>query len=158
MNLVKEGDGARDDGVSSTPSPSARVRLEVAFLDADYASAAPAPPVAIDERVSRTVLVVAVEADFRGYIRECLRERRDLRVVDAATVTAAVALAASYAPDFLVVDEPQGDVIAALSKLPAIVIVDDALRDAPPSGTRIRRLSRPFTAVGLLAEVGQLLG
>jgi hypothetical protein len=132
--------------------------LEVAFLDAEYAESAPAPAAAIDERTRQTVLVVAAEADFRGYVRECLRERSDLRLVEASTVASAVGLAASCSPRLLVVDEPQRDVVAVLTTLPAIVIVDDVPHGAPATGTRLRLLARPFTAEGLLAEVGQLLG
>ena len=61
--------------------------MEVAFLDADQAAPAPAPPAALDERTCLTVLVVAAEADLRRYVRECLRERTDLRLLEAATVT-----------------------------------------------------------------------
>jgi hypothetical protein len=138
--------------------PSPRVRLEVAFLDADQAAPAPAPQSAPDEREWITVLVVAAEADLRRYVRECLRERTDLRLLEAATVTAAVALAARYSPELLVVDEPERAVLVRLSQLRAIVIVDDVPRGAPASGTRVRLLARPFTAEGLVAEVGQLLG
>ena len=53
--------------------PSPRVRLEVAFLDADQAAPAPAPSPAADERACLTVLVVAAEVDVRRYVRECLR-------------------------------------------------------------------------------------
>jgi hypothetical protein len=139
-------------------SSSPRVRLEVEFLDADQAAPAPVPPAALDERTCLTVLVVAAEADLRRYVRECLRERTDLRVLEAATVTAAVALAGYYLLDFLVVDEPERDVVATLSSLRAIVIVDDVPHGAQASAaTRVRLLARPFTAEGLVAEVGQLL-
>ena len=47
---------------------------------------------------------------------------------------------------------------STLSQLRAIVIVDDVPRGAPASGARVRLLARPFTAEGLVAEVGQLLG
>jgi hypothetical protein len=137
---------------------SSRVRLEVAFLDADGAAPAPAPPAALDERVSLTVLVVAAEADLRRYVRECLRERTDLRLLEAATVAAAAALAVLYSPELLVVDEPEREVVATLSQLRAIIIVDDVPHDAPASEARVRLLARPFTGEGLLAEVGQLLG
>ena len=157
MSSPKEGERGREDGRSPTRSPSSRVRLEVEFLDADFAAAAPAPLAAMDERMHRTVLVVAAEADFRGYVRECLRERRDLRVLEAATVASAIGVAAKYSPKFLVVDEPQSDVVATLTNISAIVIVDDAPRDVPASGVRVRLLGRPFTADGLLAEVGLLL-
>ena len=72
------------------------MRLEVAFLDADQAAPAPAASSGSTSAAARTVLVVAAEADLRRYVRECLRERTDLRVLEAATVAAAVALAAQY--------------------------------------------------------------
>jgi hypothetical protein len=137
--------------------PSPRVRLELAFLDADQSAPAPAPPSALDERTCLTVLVVAAEADVRHYVRECLRERTDLRLLEAATITAAVTLAESYLPEILIVDEPESDVVVTLPQLRAIVIVDDVPRGAPASETRVRLLARPFTAEGLVAEVGRLL-
>ena len=130
--------------------------MEVAFLDADQA--APAPPAARDERGCLTALVVSAEADQRHYVRECLRERTDLRLIEAATVTAAIAVAAECLPDFVVVDERECDVLATLSHLRAIVIVDDVPHGVVASGDRIRLLARPFTAKGLMAEVGLLLG
>lgn len=157
MNSAKE-DGGREDKVSPAAPPSSRVRLEVAFLDADQAAPAPGPPGAPDERICLTVLVVAAEADLRRYVRECLRERTDLRLVEAATVGAAVALAADESPAFLVVDEPERDVVARLSLLRAIVIVDDVPRGSAASGARLRLLARPFTAETMLGEVGRLLG
>ena len=138
--------------------PSPRVRLEVAFLDADQAAPAPVLPAALDEQTCLTVLVVAAEADFRRYVRECLRERTDVRVLEAATATAAVTLAGVYPPELLVVDGPQRDVVVTLSQLRAIVIVDDVPRDMPASGPRLQLLARPFTTDGLMAAVGQLLG
>ena len=155
MNPTREDGGGRED---PPPPPSPRVRLEVAFLDADEAAPAPAPPAALDERTRLTVLVVAAEADLRRYVRECLRERTDLRLLEAATVSAAVALALYYPTELLVVDEPESDVVARLSQLRAIVIVDDVPRGAPAPGTRVRLLARPFTAEGLAAEVGRMLG
>ena len=160
MNPPRENGGGREEGVSPTPPPrgSPRVQLEVAFLDADQDAPAPSPPAALDERACLTVLVVAAEADLRRYVRECLRERTDLRLLEAATVTAAVALAAYYSPEILVVDEPERDVVVTLSQLRAIVIVDDVPHSGPGVETRLRLLARPFTAEGLVAAVGQLLG
>jgi len=143
--------------VSEKTDPSPRVRLEVALLDADQAVPSPAPPAAADEQPCLTVLVVAAESDVRRYVRECLRERADLRVVDAATVAAAVALAAHSPPEFLVVDEPERDVLVALSSFRAIVIVDDFPHDAFESGSRLRLLARPFTAERLKTEVDRIL-
>jgi hypothetical protein len=133
------------------------VRLEVAFLDADQAAPAPTPSPAPDERARLTVLVVAAEVDLRRYVRECLRERTDLRLLEAPTVTAAVTLATDCSPDLLVVDEPERDVLATLSRLRAIVIVDDVPRDTPDSGLHVRLLPRPFTAEQLVVEVSHLL-
>jgi hypothetical protein len=99
-----------------------------------------------------------VSPPSRRYVRECLRERTDLRLLEAATVTAAVALAAYHSPELLVVDEPERDVLVTLPQLRAIVIVDDVPHGAPGVGTRLRLLARPFTTEGLVAEVGQLLG
>ncbi len=151
----------REDGGSPPPppSPSARVRLVVAVLDdADRRAPAPATPADGDERACLTVLVVAAEADFRRYVRECLRERPDLRLLEAATVAAAVSLADHYSPVLLVVDEPERDIEGPLSLLSTIVIVDDVPPGAPAPGTRRRLLARPFSAEGLMAEIARLLG
>ena len=133
--------------------------MEVEFLDAEQAVPAPlAPDVPGDERVLRAVLVVAGEADFRGYVRECLRERTDLRLLEAASVTAAIQLAAYDPPDLVVVDQPEREVLVTLAERSAIVIVDDVPHDAAGAGTRVRLLARPFSGERLIAEVGRLLG
>ena len=137
-------------------SASSRLRLEVEFLEADQAAPAPAVPSGDDERMLRAVLVVAGEADFRGYVRECLRERTDLRAVEAATVTKAVTLAAECSPVIIVVDEPESEVVAMLQRVWAIVIVDEIPHDAARE-ERVRLLVRPFTADELLGAVRQFL-
>ena len=141
-----------------SPAASPRVRLEVELLDADQTAPAPTFSAPDDEHPRLTVLVVAAEADFRRYVSECLRERTDLRLVEAATVVAAVTLAASHSPVLLVVDEPERDVLGTLSGLRAILIVDDVPHGTQASGPRLRLLVRPFSAEGLVTEVGQLLG
>jgi hypothetical protein len=157
-NSSKREADAEEKSVSSTSPPSSRVRLEVAFLDADEVASTAAPLATDDERSRLTVLVVAAEPDVRRYVRECLRERADLRVLDAATVTGAVTVATSQAVDLLVVDGWENDARLALSQVRAIVIVDDVPHGTPPATTRVRLLARPFTAERLLAEVGFLLG
>jgi hypothetical protein len=142
----------RDDG-----GPSARVRLELAFLD-DGRVVPASPPPALGERSGPTLLVVAAEGDLRRYVRECLRERADLQVVDAATVDAAVALAAQLRPELIVVDEPERDVLAALPHLGAILLVDEVPRGASGAGPRVRLLARPFSADALMSEVARLSG
>ena len=126
-----------DDG-----RPSARVRLELAFLDAGGALSASAPQVD-GEGSGPILLVVAAESDLRRYVRECLRDRAELVVVDAATVDGAVSLAERLRPALLVVDEPERDVLAALPHLGAILLVDEVPRGAPVSApTRCRRSRR----------------
>lgn len=131
--------------------------MEVAFLEDDQATPAPAPSAASGEQPRLTVLVVAAEADLRCYVRECLRARGDLRVLEAATTTEALSLAESDRPELLVVDGPESGVLSNLSWLRAIVIVDDVPRGAA-TPTRVRPLARPFTADRLVQEVDQLLG
>ena len=136
--------------------PSPRVRLEVALLDTDRVSPVPDMPTTRGEHPCLTGLVVAGEADLRRYVRECLRERTDLRLLDAATLTAAVALAGHYSPDLLVVDAPEQNVLRALPGPRAIVIVDSVPQRE--LGPQVRLLARPFSARELLAEVGRLMG
>ena len=132
--------------------------MEVALLDADREAPTPVPPAALDERTRLTVLVVAAEAALRRYVRECLRERTDLRLLEAASVTAAIQLAAYDPPDLVVVDQPEREVLVTLAERSAIVIVDDVPHDAAGAGTRVRLLARPFSGERLIAEVGRLLG
>lgn len=140
--------------------------MEVAFLDAHEAATAPNHSV-LDAGGFLAVLVVAAEADFRRYVRECLRERPELRLVQAGSVTAAVALAAHHQPALLIVDEPERDIVALLFPLRAIVIVDDATpcvtvddrtAEIARAEQRVRLVARPFTAEALMREVRQLLG
>jgi hypothetical protein len=137
---------------------SSRVQLEVSFLDDDQAALAPDDSGVTEERQRVTVLVVAAESDLRRYVRECLRERTELRVLDAATVAGGIEVAARESPMLLVVDEPERDVLVALPEVRAIVIVDDVPRETTVSGVRHRQIARPFSREGLLAEVGLVLG
>jgi DNA-binding response OmpR family regulator len=150
------------DRLSPARHPSARVRLEAALLDDD--DPAPASSAVPDGGPCSTVLVVAAEADIRRYVRECLRERPALRVMEAATVDAAVALAAGQLPVCLVVDGPERAVLRALASHRAVVLVDDSSADVRgdvPDGLpapRHRLLASPFTARELVAEVDRLVG
>jgi DNA-binding NarL/FixJ family response regulator len=146
--------------------PSARVQLEAALLDAD--DTAPTFAGEPDGSACSTVLVVAAEPDIRRYVRECLRERPALRVVEAATVAAAVALVAGHAPVCLVVDGPERAVLRVLASHRAVLLVDDVPNDVPNevpnevpddgAASRVRLLARPFTARALMAEVDGLVG
>jgi|RhiMetdeSRZDD1v2_1073273.scaffolds.fasta_scaffold26020_7 hypothetical protein len=152
----KRGGSGESAQPAPPPAPSAGVRLEVAILS-DQATPAPVASVPDNEPAGLTVLVVAAEADVRHYVRECLRDRDGVRVLEAETVTAALTIAAHDSPALLVVDAPESEVLVTLSQVRAIVIVDDVPRHAPSFGPWIRFLARPFTGDGLVAEVGRLL-
>jgi hypothetical protein len=137
-------------------NPSAGVRLEVAILAAGQTAPAAAPRAASDEPVRLTVLVVAAETDERWYVRECLRDCTDVRVLEAATVAVALTLAVQSDLDLLIIDAPQGDVLMALSRVRAVVIVDDLPRRPQLDGARVRFLARPFTAHQVVAEVDRV--
>jgi hypothetical protein len=158
MSSSKDGAG-RDasDAAPPTPSVSSRVRLEVEILDADRAAATQPISVSTDAGTRRSVLVVAGETDVRRYVRECLRERTDLRVIEADSVTSAVLLATSDAPDFMIADDPERDVARLLPHVRVIIIVDDVPAGGATLAGRIRLLVRPFAAGVLVAEVSRLL-
>jgi hypothetical protein len=134
------------------PRPSARVRLEIEFLD-DIDAPAPAPS-PHDEPPGLTVLVVAPDSDVRRYVAECLRGRMNVRIAEASNARMATAIASAAAPDLLIID--QRDRLEGLSHVRTIAIVDDV-----PYGTtaipRLRLLARPFSAEHLMEEVDQLL-
>jgi CheY-like chemotaxis protein len=132
---------------------SARVRLEIAFLD-DAEIPDPAPS-GNDERPRFTALVVAAEPDVRRYIGECLRGRADLRIHEAATTRVATEIARRMRLDFLIVDG--SDNLEGLSHLRTIVIVDDIPYGAATATPRLHLLGRPFSAEQLAAAVDRLL-
>jgi hypothetical protein len=148
MNTPTDGGDGRLVGRPPTPPPSAVVRLEVALLEPDQAIPASAPA---DGQASWTVLVVSAEADLCRYVRECLRDRADVRVRDAATIGAGVAVAADGLVSLLIVDARERAILGALPHVRAILIVDDVVGVLPMA--RVRLLERPFTAERLLAEV-----
>ena len=86
-----------------------------------------------------------------------MRERDDLRLLEAVSVPDAVGVAEASSPDLLIVDDSVSDVRLALPHLRALVLVDDVPHGASASGPRVRFLARPFSADELLREVGALL-
>ena len=146
----RDDDAARDPD-DRAPSPSARVRLEVELLASDQPAPLPAPAVG-DERPWDTVLVVAGDADVMRYVRECLRDRADLRVLEAAAIVVAKRLAALQPPDLLIVDAPEAGVLDTITDVRAVLIADEFPLTAMP-GARIATLARPFSAQELQALV-----
>ena len=136
---------------------SARVRLEVALLASDATSSALAKETTSDAPQRLTVLVVSADTDFRWYVRECLRDRTDVHLVEAKTVTEALTIAAHGLLDLLVVDAPLCELLMALPEMRAIVIVDNEPRRERRSGARVRFLARPFSGDALNDEVERIM-
>ena len=70
----------------------------------------------------------------------------------------ALTLEAQAEPKLLIVDAAQSDVLVALTRVRAVVLVDDEPRREQLAGARVRFVSRPFTANQLVAEVGLVRG
>ena len=151
---LDENEPARDRD-DRAPSPSARVRLEVELLASDQ-SAALTAPVPGDESQRRTVLMVAEDADVRRYVRECLRDRADLRLLEASAVSTAEQLAALHRPQLLIVDARDAAVLSTIADVRALLIADDVPLDAMPD-SRVVRLMRPFGRQDLEALIDVLL-
>ena len=148
-------DDAARDSDDRAPSASPRVRLEVDLLVSDHAAPLPTPAIG-DRREQHTVLIVAGDADVRRHVLECLRDRSDFRVVEAATIAMARRLAALESPELLIVDAPDAGILDAIENVRAVLMVNDVaparVRDA-----RIATLARPFGAQDLQALVDRLL-
>jgi hypothetical protein len=130
------------------------VRLEVELLASDPG---PLPvPALADQHQRHTLLVVAGDADVRRYVRECLRDRADLRVLEAAGIQMAIRLAALQPPTLLIVDGPDAGVLDTFADVGAILIADDLPRQAVPNA-RVTALARPFGARELQAIVDRLV-
>ena len=151
---LEDDDAARDDS-DRAPSPSPRVRLEVELLASDQPAPLPAPAVA-DQGQRRTVLVVAGDTDVRRHVRECLRDRADLRVLEAASIGVATRLAALHPPDLLIVDAPDAGILETIVDARAVLMADDVALSTTPDA-RVAALARPFGRQELEALVDELL-
>jgi CheY-like chemotaxis protein len=163
MDMPRQPDGNTEGGAPpSSPSPasppivSPRVRLEVEILSADQAAPAPAPVPAGGAGV-RGVLIVAADPDVRRYVRHCLRDRTDWRVLEASTVTDALAVAGRESADLLIVDAPEARGVSAMPGMRAVLMADDE-PERSASGDRVSVLLRPFTAEQLVGVVARMLG
>jgi DNA-binding NtrC family response regulator len=130
------------------------VRLEVELLASDQPAPLPGPTLG-DDQARHTVLVVAADADVRRYVRECLRDRADLCVLEAAAIEIATRLAALQPPKLLIVDAPDAGVLDRFADVRAVLIADDVTVEAVPNA-RVTALARPFGARDLQAIVDRL--
>ena len=118
---------------------------------------APQPEPALDDQHRRyTVLVVVRDTHVRHYVLECLRDRTDLRVLEAPEIAVAVRMAAVQPPRLLIVDSQDAAIVDALVDVRVVLIVDELPRDATPN-SRVTTLARPFGAQDLEAIVDGLL-
>jgi DNA-binding NarL/FixJ family response regulator len=101
--------------------------------------------------------VVAGKAEVRGYVRECLRARPDLRLVEAARSDDALALVASVRPAVTIIDAQDIVLDPSLMATCCILLVDDSPHASDPLGAAVRLIARPFTSDQLLAEVAACL-
>jgi hypothetical protein len=145
----RDDDPARDDP-GRAPSPSARVRLEVDLLASEQ-PAALGDTVGGDERQRLVVLVVAGDADVRRYVRECLRDRSDLRVLEAAAPGPAAQIAAAHHPQLLIVDARDSALLGQIGDVRAVVIADELPLESMPATVAV--LVRPFGGRDLQAVV-----
>ena len=99
--------------------------------------------------------MVPRDADVRRYVRECLGDRADLRVLEAATIGMATRPAALQPPKLLIVDAPDAGVVDAFMDVHAALIADDVPRETMPNA-RVIALPRPFGAQDLQAIVDRL--
>jgi hypothetical protein len=153
------GTGDAERGDSAPASPSRRVALEVEIL---AAGAAPPPDaeagVASEtERAgTRLVLVAATDPELFAYVRDCLRARADLRVVEATRNSVADAVARHH-PHLVISDGAGGD-----PTVPRILLTDEAPADAPSRSllgeAPVVVLTTPFNKRRLLEAVTWLLG
>lgn len=131
------------------------MRLEVELLASDAPAAVPAP--AVGDRPQRhTVLIVVGDADVRRYVRECLHDRAELRLLEAPAAAMAEQLVTLHRPDLLIVDARDAAVLSAIAEVRAVLIADDVPQDAQPN-SRIVRLIRPFGGQELEALIEFLL-
>jgi hypothetical protein len=151
---LRDDDAARNDD-DRAPPPSPRVRLEVELLASEQPVELPAPTTG-DIRQPHTVLVVIADADVRQYVRVCLRDRDDLRIVEAATIAMATQLAALDPPRLLIVDAPDARVLETVTDIRAVLMAEDDARGVPPNA-RITTLPRPFGGQDLESLVDRLL-
>jgi len=152
-------DGSRPghDAGPLLPRVSDRLQLEVELLAA--AATAPSDDGIAAVEPSRTVLLAVGDANLCDYIRECLRQRTDLHVVELRATDDPLDVARRR-PDLVITDGsaiPDG--VAPGNRPPLLLIGDERLDVLPVSeGAGIAFLLQPFNAGRLLDVVARLLG
>jgi hypothetical protein len=89
-------------------------------------------------------------------VRECLRDRDDLRVIEATSIAMATQGAVLQRPDLLIVDAPDAGALVGLIDVRAVVMADDLAQATAPNAL-LTTLARPFSGQDLQALVDRLL-
>jgi hypothetical protein len=143
-----ESDGRRG---GAAPAPSSLVALEVALLSSAE-HGAPSDAVA---------LVVASDDDERLYVADALRQRTDLVVIVAATVAAALEVAAHRTPRVLIATHDARIVVRHLPAVAAVLLSDDTSAPEVTDASRLAPivvLRGAFRGARLLEVVATLIG
>ena len=144
----------------STPQPSARVRLEAELLTTQLAADRPinAGEAAVENagRV-RTVLLVAADAELRHYVRECVHDVPQVRLIEASSPVDALEMTRRTMPNALIVDRSAASLLTSLADVRAIVITDEPGGITLRRGARLVLLSEPFRRESLALEVERLV-
>jgi len=153
-------DGSRPghDAGSLLPRASDRLQLEVELLAA--AATAPSDDGIAAVEPSRTVLLAVGDANLRDYIRQCLRQRADLHVVELRAGDDPLDVARRGPVDLVITDGwalPDG--VAPGNRVPLLLIGDERSDVLPfGEGAGIAFLLQPFNAGRLLDMAARLLG
>jgi len=151
-------DGSRPDDDDGPPRPPAsdRLQLEIALLAA--AATEPSDDGIAAGEPGRTVLLAVGDADLREYIKQCLRQRADLRVVEPQPGDDPLNIGRRQ-PVALVIADGSPDRAAPVNRTP-LLLVGDELSEALPvrEGAGIAFLVQPFNTRRLLDVVARLLG
>jgi hypothetical protein len=168
------GPSSRDPAAAPT---SDRLQLEVELLTGTSEQIVVPQPVTTPGEPRYTVLAAVAEADLRSYIRECLRERTDLRVAEADPGEPVLEAIRRLRPALVIAEVSAIPGAAAASvasapahgapndyglpPLPLLLIGDEApellATGHPRPGTRMVFLPQPFNARRLLDAVERLL-
>jgi hypothetical protein len=154
MSARGQNDGQERGRDLGPAAGSRRLALEVAILASG--SGTPGSPAALPTEAlggARLVLVGARDPELRGYLRDCLRERGDLRVVDLGVERS---MSDAGAPAALVIVDALTAVPGRHASTPRLMLADEApdVRGAAP----VAILPTPFNRRGLLGAVAALLG
>lgn len=149
--------GAYARPLRGTPGYAATMRKQIARLAAQHAAAiAEAPPAAIV--AVKSLLVVASCEKVRASVRASLQEASWVRVLEADSVQAGLALLRQEAPDLVLVDYQDRAVLESSAATRAVLIADQVPRSGELPRALVGLLARPLKPERVSRQVLALLG